>query len=79
MLERDWTSDDGVASPVVPIGPTGTIATAFGATYDPAYDWTSQCLKTPEAIRDLEPPRLGAGLTGRYLDCLLYTSDAADE
>ena len=36
-------------------------ATAFGATYDAAYDWTSQCLKTPEAIRDLEPPRLGDG------------------
>ncbi len=76
LLERDWAADDAVASPMVPIEPTGTIATAFGATYDPACDWTSQCLKTPEAIRDLEPPRLGAGLTGRYLEGVRYLAEA---
>ena len=67
LVGRDWTSDDAVPSPTVPIGPTGTIATAFGATYDPGLDWTNQCLREPEEIMDLEPPRLGAGLTGRYL------------
>lgn len=68
LTERDWTRDDAVPSLMVPIGPTGTIATAFGASYDPAYDWTHQCLTCPEEIRDLDPPRLGAGLTGHYLD-----------
>lgn len=76
LTQRDWASDDAVASLTVPVGPTGTIATAFGATYDPALDWTNQCLKCPEAIRDLEPPRLGAGLTGRYLAGVRATAAA---
>ena len=75
LLARDWAGDDSIASPMVPIGPTGTIATAFGSTYDPAYDWTHKCLKTPEEIDDLEPPRLGDGLTGRYLKGVRYTAE----
>jgi hypothetical protein len=76
IAARDWLSDDAVASPLVPIGPTGTIATAFGSTYDPNLDWTNQCLMAPEAIREIEPPALGAGLTGRYLEGVRYTAEA---
>jgi hypothetical protein len=79
LTQRDWTRDDAVPSPMVPVGPTGTIATAFGSTYDPAYDWTHQCLKCPEAIWDLEPPRLGAGLTGWYLDGVRYMAEAVGD
>jgi hypothetical protein len=75
LVGRDWLSDDAVPSPTVPIGPTGTIATAFGATYDPGLDWTSQCLRVPEEVWDLEPPCLGAGLTGRYLEGVQYVAE----
>lgn len=76
LMGRDWACDDAVASPTVPIGPNGTIATAFGATYDPALDWTNQCLKRPEEICDLQPPRVGEGLTGWYLEGVRYVAEA---
>ena len=76
LLGRDWSCDDAVPSVTVPVGPTGTLATAFGARFDPALDWTNQCLKKPEEIRDLPPPRLGDGLTGRYLEGVRDTAEA---
>jgi hypothetical protein len=79
LQSRDWSADDALPSVVVPIGPTGTLATAFGSHYDTARDWTTQCLRSPEEVRQLRKPTLSDGLIGHYLEGVRYTADAVGE
>ena len=53
----------------------GFLATAFGSTYDPVNNWTSQCITGPEEIKALKKPDLSSGLIPRVLERIQYFVD----